>query len=155
MEMRRKDRQMTHQESLKVLAESQVVRLGVIAEGEPYIVPLNFILIDETLYFHSAKEGRKLGALAIADSVCLEVDDIVAIKTAKIACKFSCYYRSVIAYGEPFLLEEGNYKAEVLTRLTERYCDFELKPLTAEDVLEIAVYGVRIRSISGKQNLPT
>ena len=62
--MRRKDREISdYSEIIRIIESCSVCRLGLMDENEAYIVPMNFGYIvenkDLTLYFHSAKEGRK------------------------------------------------------------------------------------------------
>ena len=63
--MRRKDREISdYSEIIRIIESCSVCRLGLMDENEAYIVPMNFGYIVEnkelTLYFHSAKEGRKI-----------------------------------------------------------------------------------------------
>ena len=63
--MRRRDREITDREKmLEIVAECDCCRLGLVDNGEAYIVPMNFGFEDAgsalTLYFHCAAEGRKL-----------------------------------------------------------------------------------------------
>ena len=63
--MRRKEREVTDiKEIREVLDSCKVCRLGIADEGGAYIVPLNYGYRLEdgvlTLYFHGAKEGKKL-----------------------------------------------------------------------------------------------
>ena len=69
--MRRRDREITDREKmLEIVAECDCCRLGLVDNGEAYIVPMNFGFEDAgsalTLYFHCAAEGRKLDLIAPA-----------------------------------------------------------------------------------------
>ena len=66
--MRRKDREVKdYPEIIKIIDACDCCRLGFVDDKEGYIVPLNFGYetngSDLTLYFHSAKEGRKIEML--------------------------------------------------------------------------------------------
>lgn len=66
--MRRKDREVTCEaDKLAILDECKVCRVALQDEQGLYIVPMNFGYQYEsdrlTLYFHSAKSGRKITAL--------------------------------------------------------------------------------------------
>lgn len=45
--MRRADRAMSREQALAFLKEGVVGRLGLICQGEPYVVPLNYVVIDD------------------------------------------------------------------------------------------------------------
>ena len=56
--MRRKDKEITDPALLSaILREAFVCRLGLAGDGEPYVVPVNFVYSGGCLYLHSACEG--------------------------------------------------------------------------------------------------
>jgi nitroimidazol reductase NimA-like FMN-containing flavoprotein (pyridoxamine 5'-phosphate oxidase superfamily) len=59
--MRRSEKEITAKTEIEsIIQQSMVCRLAM-SEGQiPYIVPLCFGYRNDTLYFHSAKEGKKL-----------------------------------------------------------------------------------------------
>ena len=68
MKMRRMDRLVSDRARIgRIIADSAVCRVAVKDEEGLYIVPLSFGYVYEgdslTLYFHSAKEGRKIRAM--------------------------------------------------------------------------------------------
>ena len=73
-EMRRKERIMNRKDSEELLETAKVGRLGIF-DGEPYIVPVNFVYGSGKIRFHCAKEGRKAQALVKEPRVCFEVDE--------------------------------------------------------------------------------
>ena len=63
--MRRKDREITDPEKIRaVIGECSVCRLGLADGKRVYVVPVNFGHVEQeghhVLYFHGAKEGRKM-----------------------------------------------------------------------------------------------
>jgi nitroimidazol reductase NimA-like FMN-containing flavoprotein (pyridoxamine 5'-phosphate oxidase superfamily) len=69
-----------------------VCRLAMTDKNRPYIVTLCFGYKDDTLYFHSAGQGKKLDKKN--NSVCFEFDiDYKPIKSDK-ACKWGMTYKS-------------------------------------------------------------
>lgn len=76
--MRRSDREITDfSEIIRVMEQCDVCRLAMHDEY-PYILPLNFGMEVEgrqiTLYFHSAKAGKKFELLVRDDRVGFEMD---------------------------------------------------------------------------------
>lgn len=62
--MRRKDREITGRENIEpILRACKTCRVAMIADGAPYVVPLNFgYTWDDdglTLYFHSGLKGTR------------------------------------------------------------------------------------------------
>ena len=60
-----------------ILDECKTCRIAMADEGSPYVVPLSFAYRFDgetlTLYFHSAKEGRKIEILRKNPAVCFEI----------------------------------------------------------------------------------
>jgi nitroimidazol reductase NimA-like FMN-containing flavoprotein (pyridoxamine 5'-phosphate oxidase superfamily) len=59
---------------LAILDKNAIIRLGLWDGHEVYVVPLNFVRKDGTLYFHSAGTGRKLEILKSYPRVCFETE---------------------------------------------------------------------------------
>lgn len=74
--MRKNDREVTElTEIMGIIKKCVVCRLGMVDDGTPYIVPLNFGYEFDgaalTLYFHCAKEGRRIDRYSTPLAVCL------------------------------------------------------------------------------------
>jgi uncharacterized protein len=64
----------TEAEAREFLEESFVVHLGVIADGEPYVTPMSFVIDGDRLLFRT-KAGRRFEALADGAVVSVEASD--------------------------------------------------------------------------------
>lgn len=165
--MRRKDREVTDfAEIMAILEKCEIVRLAMVDEGIPYIVPLNFGYGVETteenqangekketvtLYFHSAAEGRKIDILKKNPYVCFEGDCSVKLTKGQDACSWSTEFESVIGYGRVSFLTEVADKKKALDIMMGRY-GFEGTPVYPEELLErMSLYQLTVESISGKR----
>lgn len=77
--MRRKDREISDFNSIVSFVEScDTIRLGINADGYPYVVPLSFGFSAYdgkiTFYFHCAKTGKKVDLISRNNKVCVEAD---------------------------------------------------------------------------------
>ena len=73
--MRRKDREVTTVDGIKEILDScKTACIAMVDGGAPYVVPLNYgyEIKDGNLimYFHCAKEGRKIDILKRNNKVC-------------------------------------------------------------------------------------
>lgn len=117
-EMRRRKQQLSTEETVAMLESATAGVLAVRAEdGYPYAVPLSFVHDDGKLYFHSAKAGMKLDAIAHDSraSFCVVADDEVISST------FTTHYRSAIVFGRMRIVEQDAEKRHALMRLAEKY----------------------------------
>ena len=59
--MRRAEKEITDRAQIdSIIQEAGVCRIGLVDGDEAYIVPMNFGYADGCLWFHCAKEGRKM-----------------------------------------------------------------------------------------------
>ena len=122
--MRRKEKEITDiSEMESIIHKSQICRLGLADDGVPYIVPLCFGYRDNTLYFHSAKEGRKIEILKRNPQVCFELDSDTQIHDGDTACGWGMNYRSVIGYGDASLLDDPADKRKALDIIMRQYTE--------------------------------
>jgi nitroimidazol reductase NimA-like FMN-containing flavoprotein (pyridoxamine 5'-phosphate oxidase superfamily) len=134
-----------------IIRSSQVGRLGLSDQGTPYVVPLCFGYDGQALYFHCAREGRKLDILRQNDKVCFEFDLVEGLVKAEQACDWGMRYRSVIGFGRACLVEDAAGKAQALALIMAQYSNqaFSFPP---EAVRRIVIVRIEIQSITGKQS---
>ena len=155
--MRKPDREITDRAEIRnVLEKARVCRIGMIADGEPYVVPMNFGLGENCLYLHSSAQGRKAQAMRDNPLVCFEVDVDEAVVEGELPCDWTAHFRSVIGTGTAVFLEDRQDKLDALTAIMAHYSDdYEVgRPAAFRDkVVDIvAVIRIDIRSMTGKQH---
>ncbi|MFO7665119.1 MAG: pyridoxamine 5'-phosphate oxidase family protein [Desulfobacterales bacterium] len=149
--MRRKDREIKSKEEIEsVIQKALVCRLGMADENGPYIVPLSFGYADGRLFFHSAKEGRKLDILKKNNKVCFEVDMVGEIVKGDKACDWGMKFKSVIGFGNAFIVEDVELKKAALDLIMAHYSagSFEYDDKKLERTVVIKI---EIESMTGKE----
>jgi uncharacterized protein len=134
-----------------LIKRALVCRLGMVDGDEPYIVPMNFGYDGKSLFFHCAKEGRKIDILRRNGKVCFEIDLDTEVIKGDVACKWSMRYRSIEGVGHAHLVEDIESKRHGLNVIMSHYAkgSFEY----AERGFDLAlVIRVDIESISGKRS---
>ncbi len=150
--MRRKKQEITDKKEIEaIIRRSLVCRLALADEGIPYIVPLCFGYQDNTLYFHSAREGKKLDILKKNNKVCFEFDIDTEIQQTKDVCNWGIQYKSVIGFGKASFIEDPETKKKALDILMGQYAEgtFQFPDAT---VKKAAVIKVAITSMTGKRS---
>ena len=145
--MRRKEKEIANKNEIEaIIYKSQVCRLGLADEGSPYIVPLCFGYQNNTLYFHSAKEGRKIEILKRNNQVCFEFDIDTQIHAGKTACAWGMNYRSVIGYGTASFVDDPADKRKALDIIMGQYADgaftYSDKTLKKTRVIKVEISGM-------------
>jgi len=148
--MRRKDKEISDRDEIELIIEKALVcRLAMVDEAEPYLVPLCFGFRNNTLFFHSAAEGKKLGLLRKNPRVCFELDCDTEVRTGEKACDFSMRYRSVIGFGTVAFIEATAAKREALDIIMNHYAEGAFDYPDAL-INRISVFKVEIDTMTGK-----
>ena len=128
---------------------------GVLAlagdDGYPYAVPLSYVYAGGKLYFHCAKAGHKLDAIARNPraSFCVVGQDIVA------PLEYTTHYRSVIAFGRMTLVEDAEEARSALEQLGLKYAPMDSAQNRAayieQDWDGVQVLSLTIEHLTGKE----
>ena len=102
--MRRKEREVTDVGEIRgILDECKVCRLGLSDEDGIYMVPMNYGYREQDgkliLYFHGAKEGKKVEMIRKDPRAGFEMDCGHGLQEGEKACQYSYYFASVIGTG--------------------------------------------------------
>ena len=115
--MRRKDKAMQDGAIIGLLQSGEYGVLSTVNGNEqPYGVPLNYVLMNNCIYFHCALEGHKLDNLAANPKVSF----CVVGRTKVLPAEFSTEFESVIVFGRASLIE-GEERYQALNALIEKY----------------------------------
>jgi len=152
--MRRKEKEIKLKSEIEnIISKADVCRLALSFDNIPYIVPVSFGYKDNSVFIHSAAEGKKIEILKKNNNVCLEFDTDTEIIKGEIACKWSMKYRSVIAFGKAYFIEENIEKRKALEIIMKHYTNGSNEIEFSEEALnKTAVIEVILTSIFGKQS---
>jgi len=148
--MRRKDKEITDISTIgDIIKKASICHLGLCENGYPYIVPLCFGYRDNVLYFHSAREGKKLDIIRRNNNVCFEIDIDHEIVKGEEACSRGMKYRSVIGYGKAIIVDDPESKRMAFDVIMQNYAGklFEYKD---SFVNTTEIIKVEIKSMTGK-----
>ncbi|ACL16565.1 pyridoxamine 5'-phosphate oxidase family protein [Methanosphaerula palustris] len=148
-DMRRKERQLTPEETDRLLQTGVFGVLSTVGSGGvPYGVPLHYVYHHKVIYFHCATDGLKLDLLDQNNRVsfCVVVDAVVLPE------RFSTRYSSVILSGrafEVFDLEKRAGLVALLGKYSAGYLDQGTRYI--EKAWErTKVYRIDIETCTGK-----
>jgi nitroimidazol reductase NimA-like FMN-containing flavoprotein (pyridoxamine 5'-phosphate oxidase superfamily) len=143
---------MSKHEIEKLLTEALSGRLGMCEGNQPYVVPLCFVYDSGNIFFHSAKQGRKMDCMRANTAVCFQVDEHSLVSSSK-PCKFTMNYHSVVAVGRVRFLADSDKKLKILKMLVHKYAGSNLAELLSEKKTKrVEVGEITVTEISGKKN---
>ena len=155
--MRRKDREIIdNNEKINIIKKCKVCRIGLSENNMPYVIPLNYGYNFEndilTLFFHSAKKGKKMDIIKNNNNACFEIDCDTKLIEAENACGYGYAFKSIIGFGKIFLLENVDEKIDGLNKImkhqTEKETNFDF---STDEVNNVCVYKMIVEKFTGKQ----
>lgn len=121
--MHKADRQLSPEETLAILKKGDHGTLSVNGDdGYPYATPVNYIVVNDTVYIHSAPYGYKMECLEKSKKCCFS-----AIVSAEIiASKITATFESVIITGDVAMVTDQAEKRTALEAfVTQKHAGFE------------------------------
>jgi len=109
-----------------VLDKAEYGTLALSVDNKPYAVPVNFVRIDDTLYFHSALSNKKMKILAHNSQVSFSVVENYALidsdfsSSEGLACPATQFFKSVSVEGVTTVVTDRAEKAQVFTTLMQK-----------------------------------
>jgi len=147
--LRRKDRAITKDEAIAILNKAEYGVLSTSNENsKPYGVPLNFCIINNSIYFHCAVEGEKIDNLKQNKSVSF----CIVGGTELLPEKFGTKYESVIVSGEAeevFKQDKQNAMEGLLHKYSPEFIDQGIKYIQGKKE-KTRVFKIIINKITGK-----
>ncbi len=151
--MRRADREIKDREELRAIMEAvQVCRIGMCDEGGPYVVPMNFGLGENCLYFHCAREGRKIDILRKNGRVCFEMDILHEVRREALRCGCTASFDSIIGFGRAVILEDSGERKAALDRIMAHYGSEGPFDYAGEYFAKTAIIRIDIEEMTGKHH---
>ena len=139
-----------------LLNTAPVGRLGLSNHDRPYVVPVNFVYMNDAIFVHSAPYGKKLRILQANPTCCMEVDEMLGFICCDTPCQCGVYYRSVIASCTAKWVTDTEEKHKALTAFTEKYACDGTEPCFTDDRLDaVIVVKFNIDERSGKKHVPS
>ena len=106
----------------QILTRESIGYLGLSADGETYVVPLNYTYTpDARILFHCALEGRKLDMIRANPRVCFSVSSQAGPPTEHYGELCSTPYESVICWGEARVIDDLPERQQLLQEFQIRY----------------------------------
>jgi nitroimidazol reductase NimA-like FMN-containing flavoprotein (pyridoxamine 5'-phosphate oxidase superfamily) len=104
---------------------------------------------DNYLFFHSAKQGKKIDMIKKNNRVCFEIDINTNIIDTGVPCNWKNSYSSVIGFGKAEIIENFNEKLNALNTIIDHYSPGTIYKFPKENVSKTAIIKIEIEEITG------
>lgn len=147
-----------------VLQTASYGTLALCHDHKPYSLPINFVKIEDAIYFHGAKSGRKMRILQQNKNAAFSVVEPFSLIASyfsskeELACPATHFFRSIMIEGEIAMVEAYDEKASALESLMQKLQpEGGYKPLKDKTyqkaINATALFKLTIQEISGKVKL--
>ena len=173
VDMRRKDRQMDKEFALKVKDKASFAVVSMVDENnEPPGLPLSIVRDGDNLYFHSAKDGRKVRIFDKNPKVSIafvsytnipelyskeDLDEIARDESKAgllISSVFTTEFESAIVKGTVVLVEDEEERIKVLDLVCQKYTPSKMDYFNMaikSGLKRTNVYKIEIEEITSKR----
>ncbi|WP_266368762.1 pyridoxamine 5'-phosphate oxidase family protein [Tellurirhabdus rosea] len=136
-----------------ILDEAVFCHVSYSLDGQPFILPIAYCRIDDTIYIHGSVGSHFFRQLSEGVEVCVAVTLLDAMIMARSAFSHSVNYRSVVAFGKTRLVEDEAERWLALERITDhvfkgRWADCRLP--NASEMKKTMVIAIPLEEASAK-----
>lgn len=137
----------------EILDEGLYCNVAYVLEGRPFMLPTGYCRIGNMLYLHGSVGSHMIRSIQHGADLCISVTLVDGLVFARSAFHHSINYRSVVLFGQPFLVENEAEKMRVLEQLTEHFAVGrwnDVRQPSPSELKRTAVLGIRIDEASAK-----
>lgn len=151
--MHKANRQLSPEDTLAVLKRGDYGTLSVNGDdGCPYATPVNYIVVNDTVYIHSAPYGYKVECLQKDAKCCFS-----AIVSAQIVpSKITATFESVVITGKvTFVEDKAEKRAALEAFVTQKHPGYEEIgfKMIEKQIDKTAVLRIDVQEMTGKAYL--
>jgi uncharacterized protein len=103
----------------RILDEAFVCHVAFIADGQPFVVPTNYVRVGDKLFLHGSTASRLMRTLSSGAPFCLSVTLLDGIVFSPTATGHSVNYRSVVVMGKAEVVEGQEAKLAAMRDFVE------------------------------------
>lgn len=152
--MRRTDREVTERSAiLSIMDSCDCLHLALMDGDYPYVIPMNFGYEDDggklTIYFHGAKEGKKLELIAKDGHAAFSMSCAHELIPGKVPCASTFKYMSVCGRGIVSMVE-GDERMHALSVIMAHYDRETAHTFEAKHANAVSIFKMDVETFTGK-----
>lgn len=101
---------LTPEECRSVLERGRIAHIACLWDGEPYVTPMSYVVIDGTVYFRT-RPGRRVDALKADPRACVEISVL----------RGESDWDSIVFWGTVQFVTDPSIEADVIAALLHKY----------------------------------
>jgi nitroimidazol reductase NimA-like FMN-containing flavoprotein (pyridoxamine 5'-phosphate oxidase superfamily) len=139
------------EEMEKIIAEAEVCYVGMSADKNPYVLPMNFAYEAGSLYLHAAPEGFKLDVLKSNPAVCINFNtgNELFHRHKEVGCSWGMKFKSVNLFGKAVFIDDYSEKYRIMQLFMKKFSG-EVYEFSEPSIRNVAVIRVEVEKMTGK-----
>jgi nitroimidazol reductase NimA-like FMN-containing flavoprotein (pyridoxamine 5'-phosphate oxidase superfamily) len=138
---------------IEIISSCKVCCIGMVDKNNnPYVLPFNFGIKDEYIWFHSSKDGKKIETLKNNPKVCVSfsTDYELGNRDEHVACSYFMKYKSVLVYGEIETITDYDKKIEGMNIIMNQYTKRDDFKYNLPAINNVNIFKLKINNITGR-----
>lgn len=136
-----------------ILDEASLCHVGFVADGTPFVIPVNCWRIGERLFIHGSTASRMFRVLQAGGDVCVTVTLVDGWVLGRSAMHHGMNFRSVVIVGRAETIDDPGQKLAALEACMERLVPGrwqQVRPPSAKEMKSTLVLAVPLDEASAK-----
>jgi nitroimidazol reductase NimA-like FMN-containing flavoprotein (pyridoxamine 5'-phosphate oxidase superfamily) len=136
-----------------ILDEALVCQLGIVVDGQPFVLPTTYVRDEERLFVHGAAAGRLMRTLAGGGPACVSVTLLDGLVLARSAFHHSMNYRSVLVLGRAVEVTDPAQKLRAMALLVDKISPGRaavVRPPNDREVKATSILEIPLEEVSAK-----
>ena len=161
--MRMQDRICNDKQKIEeFLSSAETGILGLSNNDEPYIVPLNYVWFDGSIYFHGASEGKKVDFIKNNPVATFVISEFQGTMVSPIPANTDTAYLSVMLFGDIEIANNLSEATNAMQALLDKYvAGYYNTPLSSQHVAryqsslgsKTCIFKLNPTEITAKENI--
>ena len=154
--MTRREREITDQNEInRILEECKYLHLGLVDDGKPYVVPMNYGIDHDNagnliIYLHGATTGRKLDIIRKNSDCCFTMECNIQPFEGAMACQYGVAYECVMGVGQIHLIDDPAERERALQKIMKTQTGKEGFNFDERMVSIVSVMRIDVEELSAK-----
>lgn len=161
--MRMQDRICNDKQKIEeFLSSAETGFLGLANNDVPYIVPLNYVWFDGSIYFHGASEGKKVDFIKNNPVATFVISEFQGTMVSPIPANTDTAYLSVMLFGDIKIVNNLSEATNAMQALLDKYvAGYYNTPLSSQHVAryqsslgsKTCIFKLNPTEITAKENI--
>lgn len=104
---------------VKLLDRSSVCHVGLVTDGQPFVIPTLYARVGDELLLHGSVASRLVRHVRTGEPICVTVTEVDGLVLARSAFETSMNYRSVVVLGRGREVTDPDERLAALRAISE------------------------------------